>query len=55
MSKFIIYTDGININNISGLSKAGADYLAVNSALFEAGDFMIAYEKLAKLAQVAKN
>ena len=46
---------GINTNNISKLSKAGADYLAVNSALFEAGDFMIAFEKLAKLAQVAKN
>ena len=46
---------GINKDNISKLSKTGADYLAVNSALFEAEDFMIAYEKLAKLAQVAKN
>ena len=46
---------GINKDNISKLSKSGADYLAVNSALFKAEDFMIAYEKLAKLAQVAKN
>ena len=46
---------GINVDNIAKLSNAGADYLAVNSALFKAEDFMIAYEKLAKLAQVAKD
>lgn len=46
---------GINKDNIAKLSKTGADYLAVNSALYNADDFKVAYEKLAKLAQVAKN
>jgi len=46
---------GINKDNIAKLSKAGANYLAVNSALFEDEDFLTAYEKLAKLAEVAKN
>ena len=46
---------GINKDNIAKLSKAGANYLAINSALFKAEDFMTAFEKLAKLAQVAKN
>ena len=46
---------GINKDNIAKLSKAGANYLAVNSALFEDEDFLTAYEKLAKLAEVSKN
>ena len=46
---------GINKDNIVKLSKTGADYLAVNSALYGADDFRITYEKLAKLADVSKN
>ena len=46
---------GINVDNIAKLSNAGADYLAVNSALYGADDFKVAYETLAKLAEVAKN
>ena len=46
---------GINKDNIAKLSKAGANYLAVNSALFKAEDFMTAYDSLAKLAEVTKN
>ena len=46
---------GINEDNISDLAEAGADYLAVNSALFKASDFMVTYEKLAKLAEVSNN
>lgn len=41
---------GVKEENIRTLVEAGADFLAVGSALFEEGDFYTQYEKLAKLA-----
>ena len=41
---------GVNFENAPKLAKAGADFLAANSVLFKASDFVLAYEKLAKLA-----
>lgn len=40
---------GINFDNAPALSHSGADFLAVNSTLYAADDFRVAYEKLAKL------
>lgn len=41
---------GINFENIPRIVEAGANFLAVNSALFGAPDFYVAYEKLERLA-----
>lgn len=41
---------GVNLENIPKLVNAGADFLAVNSALYKTSDFRNTYEKLAKLA-----
>lgn len=42
---------GITFENAEEVARSGADFLAVNSTLFRAADFHIAYEKLAKLVQ----
>ncbi len=41
---------GVNFENAAKLAGAGADFLVSTSALFNSGDFRVAYEKLAKLA-----
>ena len=41
---------GVNFENVALLADAGADFLAVNSALYNAVDFQVAYEKLSSLA-----
>ena len=46
---------GVNFDNAKELAEAGADFLVTSSSLYDADDFKTAYEKLAKLAQVAKN
>lgn len=43
---------GINFENAAKVAQAGADFLAANSVLFGADDFLVAYEKLAKLADL---
>lgn len=40
---------GVNFETAPQIAKAGADFLAANSVLFNAPDFYVAYEKLAKL------
>lgn len=45
---------GINFDNAPALSQSGADFLAVNSTLYAADDFRVAYEKLAKLVSYAQ-
>lgn len=42
---------GVNFDNAPKLTEAGADFLAVNSTLFKAPDFYVAYEKMVKLAK----
>jgi len=46
---------GVNFDNAKQLAETGADFLVASSTLYDADDFKTAYEKLAKLAQVAKN
>jgi len=46
---------GVNFENADKLAQAGADFLVATSALYNAPDFRIAYEKLAKLAQTKHN
>lgn len=41
---------GVNFENAAKLAKFGADFLVSSSAIYNAGDFHVAYEKLAKLA-----
>lgn len=41
---------GVNFDNAAKLAEAGADFLVTTSALYNASDFYVAYEKLAKLA-----
>ncbi|MBI2327488.1 hypothetical protein HYU92_04165 [Candidatus Curtissbacteria bacterium] len=43
---------GVNFENAAKLAHAGADFLVASSALYGAPDFRVAYEKLAKLAEV---
>ncbi|MCR4324785.1 MAG: hypothetical protein NUV69_03825 [Candidatus Curtissbacteria bacterium] len=43
---------GVNFDNAQQLANAGVDFLIANSVLFGADDFMLAHEKLAKLATV---
>lgn len=43
---------GVNFANAQKLALKGADFLAANSVLFGADDFLVAYEKLAKVAQI---
>lgn len=43
---------GVNFENVSKLARTGADFLVSSSAIYNAEDFHIAYEKLAKLAQL---
>lgn len=43
---------GVNYQNARQLARAGADFLVSTSALYNAGDFGIAYEKMAKLADL---
>lgn len=44
---------GVNFENAAKLAKAGADFLVSSSALYNEPDFGIAYEKMAKLADVS--
>lgn len=44
---------GVNFENARKLAQAGADFLVATSALYNADDYRLAYEKLAKLAQKA--
>lgn len=44
---------GINFENTPKLVAAGADFLAVNAAIWKSEDFYLAYEKLAKLASLS--
>ena len=41
---------GVNFDNAAKLAQAGVNFLVVSSALYDATDFRLAYEKLAKLA-----
>ena len=41
---------GVNFENAAKLASYGADFLGASSALYNAPDFYLAYEKLAKLA-----
>ena len=41
---------GVNFENAAKLASYGADFLVASSALYNAPDFYLAYEKLAKLA-----
>lgn len=42
---------GVNFENAKSIALAGADFLAVNSALFEASDFKTAYRKIAGIVE----
>ena len=44
---------GVNFENARKLAKAGANFLVVSSAIYNADDFKVAYDKLAKLADLA--
>lgn len=44
---------GVSETNANQLAKSGADFLVSSSALYDAVDFSLAYEKLASLANVA--
>lgn len=46
---------GVNFDNADKLAQAGADFLVASSALYNAPDFKLAYEKLAKLASSPNN
>lgn len=41
---------GVNFENAAKLARAGADFLVTSSAIYDAPDFKVAYEKLAELA-----
>lgn len=43
---------GVNFENAKKLAAAGADFLVSTSALYSEPDFRVAYEKMAKLAEV---
>jgi len=43
---------GINFENAPNISSAGADFLAVNSTLYGADDFKIAFDKIEKLVNL---
>lgn len=43
---------GVNFENATMLAETGADFLVASSVLFNAPDFRVAYEKLAKLASL---
>lgn len=42
---------GVTFENIRAIADAGTDFIAANSVIFKAPDFMVAYEKLAKLVE----
>ena len=46
---------GVNFETAPKLAEAGADFLVATSALHNSDDYRIAYEKLAKLAEISKN
>lgn len=46
---------GVNFETAPKLAAAGADFLVATSALHNADDYVVAYEKLAKLADLSKN
>lgn len=46
---------GVTFDNAQKIVQAGADFLAANSVLYNAPDFYLAYEKLAKIAQNLDN
>lgn len=46
---------GVNFDNAAKLARAGADFLVTSSALYEAPDFRLAYEKLAKIASLTES
>jgi len=46
---------GVNFETAPKLAIAGADFLVATSVLHNSDDYQIAYEKLAKLAEVPKN
>lgn len=43
---------GVNEENVAKLARSGANFLVTSSAIYDAPDFYVAYEKLAKLASV---
>lgn len=43
---------GVNFDNARKLAQTGADFLVTSSALYNADDFRVAYEKLEKLADL---
>src|SRR3989338_499586 len=43
---------GVNFENAAKLARAGADFLVSTSALYNAPDFRVAFEKMAKLAAI---
>lgn len=45
---------GVNEDNAQKLALAGADFLVTSSAIFNAKDILVAYEKLDKLASVKR-
>ncbi len=42
---------GVTFENIDMIKSAGTDFIAANSIIFKAPDFMVAYEKLAKAVE----
>jgi len=46
---------GVNFDTAQKLAEAGADFLVATSVLHNSDDYRVAYEKLAKLAEVSKN
>ncbi len=46
---------GVNFENAARLAKSGADFLVASSALYGADDFSLAFEKLAREAQIGNN
>ncbi|OGD87622.1 hypothetical protein A2870_03030 [Candidatus Curtissbacteria bacterium RIFCSPHIGHO2_01_FULL_41_11] len=45
---------GVNETNVEKLARAGADFLVTSSAIYNARDFYVAFEKLAKLASMRR-
>jgi len=44
---------GVNFENAKELCESGADFLVATSALYNSDDFKLAYEKLAKIADIS--
>jgi len=46
---------GVNFETAPRIARAGADFLVASSVLYNAPDFQVAFEKLAKLVQIRNN